>query len=316
MIQYYVTKDRKLSEVTDQVAGCWINICPPISQDEIQVITKEHNLPPDFLTDALDSEERARYEREDEAKLILFSVAIEKETERSDDVLFVTEPLGIILTEDDHLITISNNTNPILELFFKGRVKVDIALRKHFILKILEHNVYRFLTSLRKLNGARNQIEKKLFNSTSKNIELQQLLSIEKSLVYFVDALSANELLKRKLKRSDHLELRGQEDLEDLLEDIIIDASQGLAMANLYTHILKGTMDTYSSIISNNLNLVIHRLTIITFLLMVPTLIASFYGMNVPNGLENNSFAFVGIILLSIIISAILALFFRRNKMM
>ena len=160
------------------------------------------------------------------------------------------------------------------------------------------------------------QIEKKLFNSTSKNIELQQLLSIEKSLVYFVDALSANELLKRKLKRSDHLELRGQEDLEDLLEDIIIDASQGLAMANLYTHILKGTMDTYSSIISNNLNLVIHRLTIITFLLMVPTLIASFYGMNVPNGLENNSFAFVGIILLSIIISAILALFFRRNKMM
>jgi len=314
MIQYFTSINQKLTKIPEPTAGCWINIKPPIGQEELDLITKEHELPPDFLTDALDSEERARYEREDGAKLILFSVAIENNTDREDEPLFVTEPIGIILTEDDYIITISNNENPILELFFNGKVKIDISDRKLFVLKILEHNVYRFLTSLRRLNGRRNLIEKELYNS-SRNRELKLLLSIEKSLVYFVDALNANELLKRKLNRTDQLGIRGQDEKEDLFEDIIIDASQALAMANLYTDILNGTMETYSSIISNNLNLVIHRLTIITFLLMVPTLIASFYGMNVPNGLENNHYAFGGIILTSIIISIILAFLFKRNKM-
>ncbi len=315
MIQYFTSQGRELTKVKEPTAGCWINISPPIGQEELDLITKEHQLPPDFLTDALDSDERARYEREDDAKLILFSVAIENKTDREDEPMFVTEPLGIILTEDDYIITISNNTNPILALFIHGKVKIDITDRKLFVLKILEHNVYRFLTSLRKLNGRRNLIEKELYNS-SRNRELKLLLSIEKSLVYFVDALNANELLKRKLNRTDQLEIRGQEEKEDLFEDIIIDASQALAMANLYTDILNGTMETYSSIISNNLNLIIHRLTIITFILMVPTLIASFYGMNVPNGLEHNHYAFGGIILLSILISVFLAIFFKRNKMM
>lgn len=314
MIQYFSTINRQLVEIDKPTAGCWINISPPIGQEELHLITQEHQLPPDFLTDALDSEERARYEREDDAKLILFSVAIENDTDRLDEPYFVTEPLGIILTEDDYIITIANNKNPILGLFLEGKVRIDISDRKLFVLKILEHNVYRFLTSLRKLNGRRNLIEKELYNS-SRNRELKLLLSIEKSLVYFVDALNANELLKRKLNRTDQLGIRGQEEKEDLFEDIIIDASQALAMANLYTDILNGTMETYSSIISNNLNLVIHRLTIITFLLMVPTLIASFYGMNVPNGLENNHYAFGGIVIASIILTSILALMFRRNKM-
>ncbi len=315
MIRYYTSDGNKLTPVDSPAPGCWINICPPISRGELELITKEHDLPPDFLTDALDSEERARYEKEDGAKLILISVAIEKSTEREGEPDFVTAPLGIILANDDYVITIANNDNPILNLFISGKVRIDIRDHKLFVLKIMEHNVYRFLASLRKLNARRTRIEKELYHS-SRNRELRLLLSIEKSLVYFVDALNANELLKRKLKRTDQLEIRGQEEKEDLFEDIIIDASQALAMANLYTDILNGTMETYSSIISNNLNLIIHRLTIITFLLMVPTLIASFYGMNVPNGLEHNPYAFAGIILLSILISVILAIIFRRNKML
>jgi magnesium transporter len=110
--------------------------------------------------------------------------------------------------------------------------------------------------------------------------------------VYFVNSLNANELLKMKVKRTDFLHINGDEDLTDLFEDIIIDNSQALSMSNVYTNILNGTMDAYSSIISNNLNVVIHRLTIITVVLMVPTLISSFFGMNIPNGIPDHPWAF------------------------
>jgi len=120
-----------------------------------------------------------------------------------------------------------------------------------------------------------------------------QLLSIEKSYVYFINSLSSNELLKMKIKRTDYLRIGRDEDLVDLFEDIIIDNSQALEMANVYSNILNGTMDAYSSIISNNLNIVMQRLTLITIILMVPTLVASFYGMNVHLPLQENPHAFV-----------------------
>ncbi len=151
--------------------------------------------------------------------------------------------------------------------------------RKLFILQIFEQNVFHFLECLKKLNLKRNLIEQELYSS-SRNKELQQLLRIEKSLVYFVNSLSANELLKMKMKRIDLLNIREMEQHTDLFEDIIIDNSQALEMSNVYTNILSGTMEAYASIVSNNMNIFIHRLTIITIILMVPTLVASFYGMN------------------------------------
>ena len=203
-----------------------------------------------------------------------------------------------------------------MELFLENKIKnFDPADENLFVLQILEQNVYRFLSCLKKLNLKRNVIEKELYDS-SKNKELKQLLSIEKSLVYFVNTLSSNELLKMKMKRSDFLRIRSNEDQTDLFEDIIIDNSQALEMANVYTNILNGTMEAYASIISNNLNVVIQRLTLITIILMVPTLVASLYGMNLKIlPLQDDPYAFVYIIIFSIVISLVLAWWFRRKRL-
>lgn len=144
-----------------------------------------------------------------------------------------------------------------------------------FLIQLLEQNVYRFLTCLKKLDLRRNLIERELYHA-SRNKELKQLLSIEKSLVYILNSLSANDLLMMKMKRVDFLSIRSEEEKMDLFEDIIIDNGQALEMANVYSNILSGTMDTYASIISNNMNVTIHRLTLVTIFLAVPTLIASF----------------------------------------
>ena len=146
-------------------------------------------------------------------------------------------------------------------------------------------------------------------------MEIKQLLSIEKSLVYFVNALNANELLKMKMKRTDFLHIKADEDLTDFLEDLIIDNSQALDTAKVYTDILGGTMDAYASIISNNLNIVMKRLTTITIVLMVPTLIASYFGMNVKIPLfdDTQSHSFFYILFISLGLSLITAWSFRRS---
>jgi len=150
---------------------------------------------------------------------------------------------------------------------------------------------------------------------SSRNRELRQLLSIEKSLVYFVNSLSANDLLNMKMKRTDFLVIRDDEEKFDLFEAIIIDNGQALEMSNVYSNILSGTMDTYASIISNNMNVTIHRLTLVTIFLAVPTLIASFFGMNVPLPFQPSRFAVYLIIVLALVISLLLALYFQRKRL-
>jgi magnesium transporter len=149
---------------------------------------------------------------------------------------------------------------------------------------------------------------------SSRNSELKQLLSIEKSLVYFVNSLNANELLKMKMKRTDFLHINGDEDLQELFEDIIIDNSQALSMSNVYTNILNGTMDAYSSIISNNLNVVIHRLTVLTVVLAVPTLISSLFGMNIPNGLPESPAFFYLTVLFTALFTGFLYWYMQRRR--
>src|SRR5690606_25463229 len=178
---------------------------------------------------------------------------------------------------------------------------------------IFYQNVLRFLDSLKKLNLKRNLIENELYDS-SRNRELKQLLRIEKSLVYFVNALAANELLNIKLKRTDFLRLGEIEEEADFFEDIIIDNSQALSMANIYTNILSGTMEAYASIVSNNLNTFIQRLTVVTIILMVPTLVASFFGMNVSLPFETTVGAFYIILVISAAFSLFLVWFFRRKN--
>lgn len=314
MIRFYAKEDGQLIELEIPKDSCWINICPPFAPHELEEAANRFDIPLDFLTDPLDIDERSRYEKEDDARLILFNTPILNEIEGKNESIYTTVPIGIIFTLD-HLITISPHPNPVLQRFLDGRVKhFDPEDEALFALQMMEQNVYRFLTCLKKLNLKRNLIENELYDS-SRNKELKQLLSIEKSLVYFVNSLSSNELLKMKMKRVDFLHIRDHEDKTDLFEDIIIDNSQALEMANVYTNILHGTMDAYGSIISNNLNLTIRRLTTITIILMVPTLIASFYGMNVPLPGHEEPFSLLYIVLGSIVISALVAWFFHSKRL-
>ncbi|MCR9102554.1 MAG: magnesium transporter CorA family protein [bacterium] len=314
MIRYYTKEDRTLRELEEPQYGCWVNISPPFSHEELEELSQQFDIPLDFLTDSLDIDERSRYEREDDIRLIVVNTPILNEIEEENDAIYITVPIGIILTPDQ-FITITAYENPVLQLFLDGKVRgFNTKDESAFVLQIMEQNVYRFLTCLKKLNLKRNLIEKELYDS-SRNKELKQLLSIEKSLVYFVNSLSANELLKMKMKRTDFLKIRDDEDKSDLFEDIIIDNSQALEMANIYTNILNGTMDAYGSIISNNLNITIRRLTLITIILMVPTLVASFYGMNIPLPLEGKPYALPVIVAVSISLSLLVTWYFQRKRL-
>jgi len=314
MIRYYAKVDRKLKELEEPEVGCWINISPPFSHEELEEIAQQFDVPLDFFTDSLDVDERSRYEREDDIRLIVVNTPILNEAEEENDAIYVTVPIGIIMTMD-HFITITAYDSPVLQLFLDGKVRnFDPGDESSFVLQIMEQTVYRYLTCLKKLNLKRNLIEQELYDS-SRNKELKQLLSIEKSLVYFVNSLSANELLKMKMKRTDFLNIREDEDKSDLFEDIIIDNSQALEMSNIYTNILNGTMDAYGSIISNNLNITIRRLTLITIILMVPTLVASFYGMNVPLPMERKDYAIYIIIAVSVVGSLLVTWYFQRKRL-
>ena len=177
----------------------------------------------------------------------------------------------------------------------------------------MDKNVYYFLHFLKEINIKRNLFEKELYNSMQ-NAELSKLLNIQKSLVYFVTTLRSNELTMMKIQRTDFLKITDREEETDILQDIIVDNSQAMEMSNIYSNILNGTMDAFASIISNNLNFVLKRLTSVTIVLMVPTLVASFYGMNVSLPLEGHNYAFIFTLIMSILLSVLLIGVFVRKK--
>jgi magnesium transporter len=314
MINYLAKINGVVKEIQEVSDASWINVFPPFEHKELEQLAIDLEIPLDFLTDSLDVDERSRFEKEDEGTFILINSPVLNDEGKDSEAIYITMPIGIIITQS-HIITVSNDENPVLDKFYENRVKnFDPADKRLFVLQIFEQNVFRFLECLKKLNLKRNLIEQELYNS-SRSSELQQLLRIEKSLVYFVSSLSTNELLKMKIKRTDLLRIGNDEILSDLFEDIIIDNSQALEMSNVYTNILSGTMEAYASIISNNLNVIIHKLTIVTIILLVPSMIASFYGMNLKYlPFQDMKMAFPLIILISIILGFGVVYYFSRKK--
>ncbi len=316
MITYYIKENGKLKVIDAVRPHCWINVAPPFSQEELEDLSNKFEIPLDFLTDPLDTDERSRYDREDEIRQIITNTPVLSGALAAEsNSVYATVPIGIILTPEN-IITITAFQDTVLDLFAKDRVKnFDPSDMQLFVLQILEQNVYAFLNSLKKLNLQRNQIEKELLISTQ-NQQLIELLKIEKSLVYFLSALSATELLNMKMKRTDFLNIGKDEDKSDLFEDIIIDTSQALQMANNYANIHNSMMETYGSIIANNVNLVMQRLTLITIIISVPTLVASIFGMNVYLfGLEDNHYALGAILAGSIALALGIVWYFRKKSL-
>jgi len=295
---------------TDKVEKhCLINVVSP-EKSELEKLSGEMLIPSDFLTDPLDIDERARIEIEDGVLLIV--VRVPKYDESNLETPFTTIPAGIILTKEDTIVTISSSdvTN-ILELQ-NGKVKGIVAgKRSSVILQIFLRTALLYLKHLKEINRRTGETEKELQKSL-KNEALIKLLNLEKSLVYFTTSLRSNDLMMERLLKTELLKLTPED--KDMLEDVLIDNRQAIEMANIYSNILSGMMDAFASVISNNLNFVMKILTSITIILMIPTLIASIYGMNIDLPFQRSSYAFFIVIGISFTLSLISALIFVRNK--
>jgi len=314
MIRYFKTNQLgKLEELERSEKGCWINIYPPFNHDNLKQISTGYNIPIDFLIDSLDIDERARFEKEDDINLIVVKTPCAKRIMDIRDAKYLTIPIGIIITPE-LILTISPQENPVINSFLNNTVKhFNTQDTGRFVTQIFERNVFYFLYFLKEINHERNEFEKELYTSM-RNEELTKLLSIEKSLVYFVTSLRTNELLMMKIERTDFLKVAHDTEIKEFFADVLIDYSQAMEMANIYTNILSGTMDAFASIISNNLNVVVKRLTTVTIILMVPTLAASFMGMNVIVPGANSPWSFVYIVGISLLVCVLMLWVFIRQR--
>jgi len=308
MIELLKSTDKGFVSIKNIESHCWVNVSNP-SQEEIQSLSKELNIPLDFLTDSLDIDERSRIETEDNTTLIV--LRIPKFDNNNHDIPFTTLPVGIVLVKDVVITVCLENFTSILNLFNGKIKKISTQNRSHFILYCFHETAILYLKYLKDIYRRTNKIETELHVSM-KNEALIKLLNIEKSLVFFATSLKSNELVMERLQKIGLLELNDED--KDLLEDVIIDNKQAIEMANIYSNILSGMMDAFASVISNNLNMVMKFLTSVTIILMIPTLIASIYGMNVNIPFQHSPHAFFITIGISFILSAIITLFFLRKK--
>lgn len=297
-------------EVTEYKRGNWINMIAP-SDDEIKTVCENINIQEDFIRYALDPEERARidYEEDDGTTLILADVPIIEKDE--DQKEYSTIPVGFIIVRDEYFITVSLMENQVIRRMNPMKNKSVATYKKsRLVLQCLYVNSEIYLNLLKKVNRETEIAEKEL-RQTRKNKSLLRLLSLEKSLVYFTTSLKANEVVMERMNRGKVIKL--YEEDEDLLEDVLIENKQAMEMSKIYSDILSGVMDAYSSIISNNLNGVMKILTAITIIISVPTMISSFWGMNVKVPMQDNPWGFAIILIASILIGIIVTIILKRK---
>ena len=288
--------------------GCWINIVNP-TQSEIHEINNEFGLPADLINDILDIDERSRVEFEDDWTLVILRMPVETS---NNGVPFQTIPLGVFMTEN-YTMTICLQENEVLPLSQSVQIREQyrqITDPVNFILRLFLRSGNMYLRYLKQINQMTSALEQDLEKSI-KNKELNKLLKMEKCLVYFITSIKGNEIVLAKLRNAKKIT---SEINEDLLEDAIIENKQALEIAQIYSDIQSGMMDAFASVISNNLNVVMKQLTIISIVLMIPTLVASIFGMNVPNFLEESKWALPLIITGSIGLSVVGVVSFRKRQ--
>lgn len=309
MMEIFKTVEGKLIKTSEFENGTWINLVNP-SDKEIAKVCNALKLECDYLKAALDEEESSRIEVDEGITLIIVDIPIYNDT--VNPVNYSTIPLGIVLSGDS-IVTVCLKDSPIIKDFIDNKVKTFYTFKKtRFILQILYKNATRYLQYLKQIDKESSRIESELHRSM-KNKELIQLLALEKSLVYFSTSLKANELVLEKMMRQESIK-NYPEDAE-LLEDVIVENKQAIEMAKIYSDILSGTMDAFASVISNNLNIVMKFLASITIVMAIPTMIASFFGMNVMVPLSSNPFAFAYIFGGTIITCTVAALAMARRRM-
>ncbi|MGD9977313.1 MAG: magnesium transporter CorA family protein [Bacteroidales bacterium] len=303
----YWKNGRGLTPCAEWEPNCWVNIEIP-SPEEKHYLIHKIGIPEAFYNDIEDMDERPRIEYENGWLLILLRVPY-KNIDVS--IPFTTVPLGIIFKEEK-FVSICFFQTEVLPDFIQFTHRKNIIKHDNFdlVLRLMLSSSVWFLKYLKQINQSIKLAETQLEKSI-KNEDLQALLRIEKSLVFFTTSLKGNDILLHRIKN-----IRSYKDTFDpeLVEDVEIELRQAQETTNVHSDILSGMMDAYASVISNNLNVIMKQLTSISIILMIPTLIASLYGMNVPNGFENTRWGFWIILLISFLFSLTGILFFLKKK--
>ena len=308
MMTLYHWEGGGLKEVQDLTGSCWINLADP-STEEIDRVHTLTGIPREFITDPLDKDERPRLEIDEGITQLIVHVPYHEPHENV--IPFHTIPLGIVLTQTN-VVTICNRQTPVTSTFLDQIRRVCSPEDQfRFVFQILWHSAILYLRYLRDIRQRADMVEQDLHESIS-NAALMRLMNIEKSLVYFTTSLKANDILIGRLEHTRQLDIP-EKDL-DVLEDVSVEYRQALEMATIHSNILTGTLDTFASIISNNLNNVMRYLTSITIVLQLPTLVASIYGMNVALPMQKYEHAFGILMGISVLISLSLVFWMTRRR--
>jgi magnesium transporter len=308
MIAYWKYSQRFI-QVNDFEKDCFVIATKPTSA-EINLLVTDFNIPEDVITDMLDDDELSRLEIDEDKIYLIVRIPF---SNTDNGIPFITIPLGFIIM-NDCIVILCQRKNELVDFLIENKNGAFVKANKwDFLLNLFLKNSKNFTNYLKKINAQITLIENDLERST-KNKELHKLLKMEKCLVYYNTSLHSNQLLWSKLNKSRYIKKDSY--TEDLMDDVIIENRQAIEMAKIYTDIQNGLTDAFGSIISNNLNIVMKQLTVVTVILMIPTLISSFFGMNIKNGLETKPMAFAAILIVSLFLSLVAVFLIRSKKWM
>ena len=297
-----------LSQLEEWQPNCWIQVTCPTEED-IQMLEEQYQIPDYFLSDISDTDERARYEYDDGWMLIILRIPYVKEVRsRTPDT---TVPLGIIHNRDVTITVCYYETNMMID-FVSYQQKRGEGFTDYvdMIFRLFLSSAVWYLKRLKQISMLIEKAKRNLDKEVN-NESLIGLSRLQDSLTYFNTSIRGNETLLSKLK----FKLQIDELDADLIEDVNIEMTQARETTNIYSNILESTMDTYQSIINNNMNTIMRTLTSVTIILMLPTLISSFFGMNLINGMESKPWGFIIAIILSIGVSGACWWFFRHKRL-
>ncbi len=306
MLRIYKTAEQGLQEIETMVNGAWVNVVDPTPEEMEKLVNWGMDM--DYVNYSLDQDEMARMERDEEYTFILLRIPFHQP---ENDVPYFTVPLGIMIL-GNKIITVCRYESDIFRALTSGKYRnLKTGKRYRMALYIFLETAVRYLTLLRQINRSTEEVEDKLQKST-RNSEVLELLKYQKSLTYFATALRSNEVMMERVKKTQIFNY--YEEDQDLLEDVLTENQQAIQMTSIATEILSGMMDAFASIISNNLNSVMKALAALTIILNMPTIVASFYGMNVALPGEDHPLAFLMVIGLSLFFTAAATyVFYKRD---
>jgi magnesium transporter len=297
-----------LSQMNEWQPNCWIQVTCPTEEDQ-QLLEEEYKIPDYFLSDISDTDERARYEYDDGWMLIILRIPYVKEVRSRTP--YTTVPLGIIHKRDVTITVCFYETNMMIDFVsFQQKRGEGFTDYVDMIFRLFLSSAVWYLKRLKQISMLIDKAKRNLDREVN-NESLIGLSRLQDSLTYFNTSIRGNETLLSKLK----FKLQIDELDADLIEDVNIEMTQARETTNIYSNILESTMDTYQSIINNNMNTTMRTLTSVTIILMLPTLVASFFGMNLVNGMETNPVGFIIAIILSIVISVISWFIFKHKRL-